>query len=102
MGSFCVEKHGRAGGGHASKLCAGVPSIVRTGLTTGLREPDEFKASEESRAKESQIKYRDTIRESHKSRVLMVVEGETGGGRERESGGIQFKTIWTFQRLCLF
>jgi hypothetical protein len=68
-------------------LCAGVPSIVRTGLTTGLREPDEFKASEESRAKESQIKYRDTIRESHKSRVLMVVEGETGGGRERERVG---------------
>lgn len=48
--------------------------------------------------KESQIKYRDTIRESHKSRVLMVVVGETRWGRGRYS----LKTIWTFQCLYLF
>lgn len=40
----------------------------------GLKEPDEFKASEEKRGERKPDQSRDTIRDCHKSRVFMAGE----------------------------
>lgn len=63
--------------------------LCTSGLTTGLRELDEFKASEESRAKESQI--RTEIRLENLINQECLWRGNTF-----------LKTIWTFQPQHLF
>lgn len=64
----------REGRGEKSLIFYSHTFLCTSGLTTGLREPDECKASEESRVKRKPDQNRDTIRESHKSRVLMAGE----------------------------
>lgn len=61
-------------GGKKSQIFYSHTLLCSSGLMMGLKEPDEFKASEEKRGERKSDQSRDTIRDCHKSRVLMAEE----------------------------
>lgn len=79
-----VSVQKRRGGGKKSLIFNSHTFLCTSGLTTGLREPDEFKASEESRVKESQIRTEIPLENLINQECLW-------------RGNTLLKTIWTYQ-----